>query len=301
MVLADFQGMINRRQSRLLQSLRLLAIRLWQMRRVLLLVIPYFLLFGWLFSGNPPGDVRPEELYGVRDSPQWKAPDQDHWFGTAANGADLFDLSRLALARTASTAVVSVSIGIGLALLVTMLFVFDPREGRFDWLGRANRAVGLLPGMVVLVILAGGSGGGVLVVMAGLALVVVPWLCPVLCRWFDEGEEGFEITAARVLGLSRREIVLGRILPTVLRRLPGVFAALVPVVMLAETALSLLGFCGDRLNIGLMVERGQIYLIEAPWMAICPGIFASVVIAAFSLLGWRVSSALRTGSLPPYL
>ncbi|MBL9159337.1 MAG: hypothetical protein JNJ70_17775 [Verrucomicrobiales bacterium] len=293
--------MINRRQSRWLQSLRLLAIRLWQMRRVLLLVIPYFLLFGWLFSGNPAGDVRPDELYGIRETPQWKAPDGEHWFGTAANGADLFDLTRLALARTASVAVVAVSVGIGLALLVTMLFVFDPREDRFAWLGRFTRASVSLPGMVVLVILAGGSGGGVLVVMSGLALLVVPWLCPVLCRWFEEGEEGFEIVAARVLGLSRREIVLGRVLPFVLRRLPGVFAVIVPVAMLVEMALSFLGFHGDRLNLGLMIERGQVYLIEAPWMAIYPGMLATVVVAAFSLLGWRVFSALRTGPLPPYL
>lgn len=293
--------MINRRQSPWLRSLRLFVIRLWQMRRVLLLVVPYLLLFGWLFSGNPPGDVRPDELYGIRETPRWSAPDSEHWFGTAANGADLFELSRLAVARTASVAVVAVSLGIGLALLFTMLFVFDQRDDRFAWPGRLTRASGPVPGMVVLVILAGGGGGGMLVVMSGLALVVVPWLCPLLCRWFEEGEEGFENTAARVLGLSRREIVLGRVLPSVLRRLPGVFATFVPVVMLAEMALSFLGFLGDRLNIGLMVERGQTYLIEAPWMAIHPGILATGVIAAFSILGWRVSSALRTGPLPPYL
>jgi len=71
------------------------------------------------------------------------------------------------------------------------------------------------------------------------------------------------------------------------------------VAMLAEMSLSFLGFTGERLSVGVMVERGQAYLIEAPWMAIYPGIFATGVVMAFSLLGWRVSTALRTGPLPP--
>ena len=293
--------MINRRQSRWMRSLRLVAIRLWQMRRVLVLVIPYFLLFGWLFSGDPAGDLRPAELYGIRETPQWQAPDRDHWCGTAANGADLLELSRFAMATSVSVAVVAVSTGIGLALLVTMLFVFDPGENRFAWIERTTRTGGILPGMIVMVILTGGGGGGLLLLILGLALLVALMLCPLLCRWFREGEEGFEILAARVLGLSRREIVLGRVLPSVLRRLPGVFAALVPVAMLAEMSLSFLGFTGERLSVGVMVERGQAYLIEAPWMAIYPGIVATGVVMAFSLLGWRVSAALRTGPLPPVI
>lgn len=278
--------------------MHLFAMRLWQMRRVLVLVIPYFLLLGWLFSGDPPGDVRPSELYGIREAPQWRSPDHVHWFGTAANGADLFELSRLAVATSVSVAVVAVAAGIGLALLATMLFVFDTGERRFLWLERAVRAGGIVPGMVVLVILAGGAGGGRLFLIFALASVFALPLVPLLCRWFREGEEGFEIVAARVVGLSRREIVRGRVFPSVLRRLPGVFAAFVPAAMLAEMSISFLGFAGERLSVGVMIERGQTYLIEAPWMAVYPGIFATAVVTAFSFLGWRVCAALRTGPLP---
>ena len=92
-----------------------------------------------------------------------------------------------------------------------------------------------------------------------------------------------------------------RTIRRVLRRLPGVFAVLVPVAVLAEMSLSYLGFTGERLSVGLMVAHGQAYLIEAPWMAIYPGLLASVVVLALSLLGWRVSAALRTGPLPRVL
>ncbi len=66
-------------------------------------------------------------------------------------------------------------------------------------------------------------------------------------------------------------------------------------------ALSFLGFAGDRLSVGTMVARGRTYLIEAPWMAIHPGLFATAVVLVLSFLGWRVSAALRTGPLPRFL
>ncbi len=288
----------NRRQSKPARALLHLAARLRRMRRALLLAIPYLLLLGWLLSGGGKGDLRPDELYAARETPVWKAPDREHWFGTTAGGADLFELSRRAMAGSVSVAVLAVSLGIGLALLAVSLSVFDERESRFDWIDRLARALGAIPGLVALAILTGGGGGGLGLVIAGLAMVVALPLCPVLTAWFREGEAGFDILAAGVAGLSRREIVLGRVLPPVLRRLPGVFAALVPAAVLAEMALSFLGFAGGRLSVGAMVARGQDYLIEAPWMAIYPGLFATAVVLVLSLLGWRVSVALRTGPLP---
>jgi peptide/nickel transport system permease protein len=292
---------MNRRQSKGARLVRRVALRIWRMRRAFVLSVPYFLLLGWLYSGGVEGDLRPGELYGAREIPAWKAPDEAHWFGTGPNGADLFELSRHAMATSVSAAVVAVSLGVALALLLTSLFVFDLKDGRFDWLGRAARAGGLVPGMAVLVLVTGIPGGSLLLAIAGIAGVVAFHVAPVLASWFQEGEEGFDLVAARILGLSRREIVLGRILPRVLRRLPGVFATLVPVAVLAEMSLSFLGFTGERLSVGLMVAQGQAYLIEAPWMAVYPGLLATGVVLALSLLGWRVSVALRTGPLPRVL
>lgn len=289
---------MNRRQSKVFRALGRLVIRLWQMRRVLLLVVPYLLLLGWLFAAGSRMDVRPGELYGVTDEPAWESPDAEHWFGTTGNGADLFELSRLAMATSVSVAVVSVSLGIGLALLLTMLFVFDPGEKRFELLNVTGQTGFLLPSFVVLVILTGGSGGSLGVAIFGLIVVIAFHLCPVLTSWFQEGESGFDIVAAYALGLSRRGIVMNRILPKILRRLIGVFATYVPVVVLVEMALSFLGLTGDRLSCGAMIAYGQGLIIEAPWMAIYPGIMAALVVLVLSLLGWRVSSAVRTGLLP---
>lgn len=277
------------------------ALQLWRLRRVLLLSVPYLLLFGWLFAESDLRDLRPAEIFAYRESPLWQAPDRDHWFGTAVNGADLFELTRLAMASSVAVAVVAVALGIAVALLVVSFFLFDRKESRFDGIERLGRVGRNLPAMVVLAIVTGGGGGDLVLVIGALAAVVALHLCPVLTRWFREGEAGFDLVAARIAGLSRREIILSRVLPAVIRRLPAVFASVVPWVVLTEMALAFLGFTGGRLSVGRMIAEGRPYLMEAPWMVTHPGLLAFAVVLALSLLGWRVSSALGSRLLPRFL
>ena len=128
---------------------------------------------------------------------------------------------------------------------------------------------------------------------AELALVIGQ-----LAKDLPADESALDVLAGYILGLSRRGIVRNRILPGVLRRLIGVFATYVPVVVLAEMMLSFLGLTGDRLSCGAMIAYGQGFIIEAPWLAIYPGFMATFVVLVLALLGWRVSSALHTGLLP---
>lgn len=291
---------MNRRHSKLGRGFETLWARLWQMRRVLLLAVPYVILLGWLYGAKSSGDVRPAELYESRETPLWDAPGPGHWFGTAANGADLLELSRLAMASSVSIAVVTVGAGIGLALLLVSLFLFDERPNRFFWIESASRTTGVLPVMVGLVLFLGTARGGVFLEMIALSVAVAFHLAPVLAAWFREEECDFHILASRLAGQTRGELVRRRTFPAVLRRLPGTFAVLVPQVLLGEMALSFLGLTGERLGVGAMVARGQDYLIEAPWMTIYPGLFAAGIVLIFSLLGWRISTALKTGLIPRF-
>lgn len=273
---------------------------LWRMRRVLLLAVPYVILLGWLYGAESEGDVRPVELYESRETPLWDAPGPDHWFGTAANGADLFELSRLAMASSVSIAVVAAGGGIGVAVLMVSLFLFDERPKRFFRIGGASPLAGGLPVMAGLVLFLGTARGGVFLEMIALTLAVGFHLAPVLAAWFREEENAFHIRASGIGGKTRGEMVRRRSFPRVLRRLPGAFAVTMPQVLLVEMSLSFLGLTGERLGVGAMVARGQDYLIEAPWMTIYPGVFAAVIVMLFSLLGWRISGALKTGLLPRF-
>lgn len=293
--------MANRRKSKSELWARQAIARLWEMRFVLLLACLYLLLAGWLFSGSGSMGVRPADVYTVSDEPEWKAPDADHWFGTTGTGLDLFELSRVGMATSLAVSAVAAAAGIGLAHLLVSLFMFDPSEKRFRLLLSGCRTLGGLPAMAVVILLVGGAGGNQGVLIFTLAAVVGIHLAPVIANWFQEGEEGFDVLAAYALGLSRLELVRGRVLRKVLRRYPGLFAALIPVLMLVEMTVSFLGFGGDRITCGSLIAYGQELIIEAPWMAIYPGILASAVVLVFSLLGWLVKRSVKAEQLERFL
>lgn len=288
----------NRRQSKVAAGFGSVVARAWQLRHVFLIAASYLLLFGWLFSGGSESDMRPAEVLVTPESPIWEKPDADHWFGTTGSGVDLFELSRVAMATTVATAAIASAAGVGLGLLLVMLFAFDPGERRFALLRSAGRVQFLVPSMASLVILAGGSGGSLAVTVITISILVALHLGPVIAAWFEDGERRSDVTAGYVVGLTRREIVTNRIVPVVLRRLIGVFAVMVPAIALAEMGLSFLGFAGNRLSCGAIVAYGQEVIIEAPWVAVGPGILASVVVLLFAFLGWLASAALRSGTIP---
>ncbi len=273
-------------------------VRLWQIRGVIFLSVPYLLLLSWLFLESSSIDLRPAEIFSVPKTPVWTEPDGEHWFGTTGSGVDLFRLTRLAMGTSVAVAVVCAFFGICVAILFVSMFAFDPSEKRFRPIFVFSRAGFLLPAMVVLVVFTGGAGGSLPMAMLGIVMVSGLYLAPMIATWFEESGEGSDVLAGFGLGLTRSDMVVGRVLPKVLRRLVGMFAQLIPVIVLVEMALSFMGFTGDRLGVGAMIAYGQESIIEAPWLAVCPGILASVVIAVLSLLGWLVARVTRSGLLP---
>ncbi|MDF1862187.1 MAG: hypothetical protein P1U87_18370 [Verrucomicrobiales bacterium] len=293
--------MANRRNSKLNEGTQRFAAKLWEIRFVLLMVFSYLLLFGWLFSGEIRADLRPTEVLTIPDDPLWKKPDAEHWFGTTGTGADLFQLSRVAMATTLAISVVVSGIGVGLTFLVVMMFAFDPGERRFSLLKSIGRTGVFLPAMVVVIVLAGGAGGSLIVTVLTLSVLVALHLSPTVAGWLEEGEERVGTVTGYILGLTRPEIVSNRIVPQILRRLIGVFVALIPPIALAEMGLSFLGLAGGRLSCGDLISRGQEVIIEAPWMAVCPGILATLIVVALALLGWFSSRFFKTGILPRWI
>lgn len=293
--------MANKRNSRPLLWIAALFARVWHIRKVVVLAGVYLLITGWLFSGGSGIDVRPAEVYSVPDKPLWGKPDAGHWFGTTGHGKDVFTISRIAMATSLAVAVVCSGFGLLFALALVMLFAFGQGVNRFRLVRLVGRTVFIAPPALLLIIVAGGSGGSLATVMVTLILLIGIQQASLIASWFEEGEERFDVVAGYALGLSRRDIILYRDLPKVLRRLAGAFAVMIPWIMLAEMMLSFLGVTGNRISCGSMIAYGQYLIIEAPWMAVYPGVLASIVVMTLSFLGWRVSSLLRTGEVQRFL
>ncbi|MEM9283470.1 MAG: hypothetical protein AAGA96_16730 [Verrucomicrobiota bacterium] len=282
----------NRRNLKWWVTTQVWLIKLWQIRRVLVLVIPYIALLVWLFSAGGVSDARPSEVFLVPTEPLWEKPNEDHWYGTTGAGADLFELSRMAMANSVAIAFLASGIGVSLSLLFVMLSAYEPGRNRFRLLRAGRNTIRLVPSMLMVILLCAGAEGNQIIVILSLAGAVVVSLAPTVALWFEEGESGDDVFAGYALGLTRPAIIANRVVPVVIRRLVGAFAKYVPALILAEMGLSFLGLSGDRISVGAMVFAGRDLLIEAPWMAVYPGITATAVVMMFGILGILVEKAL---------
>lgn len=275
--------------------------RAWETRWVILVALVYLIVVGWLFSAGSNVDIRPVEIFSTPAEPKWSAPGGEHRFGTTGTGLDLFHLCRIAMAQTVAVSAIAGGLGLALAFLSVMLFAFDPGDRRFSLMKSFGRVGTMIPCSLLLLIILAGSGGGMITLAVGVGLLVAWHLGPTLAEWFEEAENRQDVVSAYVLGLSRTEIVSNRIIPATVRKMVGVFAVLVPQIALLEMGVTFLGFGSDRLSIGGLVAYGREVIIEAPWLAIYPGIFAGVTVAILSLLGWLTSRFLRSGGIHRFL
>ncbi|MEM1442695.1 MAG: hypothetical protein AAGF67_10150 [Verrucomicrobiota bacterium] len=285
--------MKNRKHSKATRHSVALLARAWETRWVFLTAFAYLLMFGWLFAASSDVDMRPSEILFTPLDPEWARPGNEHWFGTTGTGMDLFHLCRIAMAQSLALAALSSGLGLALAFLFVMLFAFDPGERRFLLMKSFGRIGTLMPCALILLIVLAGSGGGMVALVATTSILVAWHVGPKLAGWFEVSENRPDIVSAYVVGLSRSEIVTNRIVPYALRRLIGVFVGLIPHIVLLEMALSYLGLGSERLSIGGMIAYGQGVIIEAPWLAIYPGVFATLIVMMISLLGWWTSRLLK--------
>lgn len=100
--------------------------------------------------------------------------------------------------------------------------------------------------------------------------------------------------AAEALGASDRRIIIRELLPNAVA--PIVVAATLNVAhaILSESYISFLGFGiqAPTPSWGNMLEDAQGYLMDAPWMALIPGIAITLAVSSFNFIGDGLRDAL---------
>jgi peptide/nickel transport system permease protein len=102
------------------------------------------------------------------------------------------------------------------------------------------------------------------------------------------------VLAARALGFGRRRILLRHVLPNVSG--PIIVAATLGIgnTILVEASLSFLGLGvpPPAPSWGLMVAAGKDVMLDAPWIALFPGLAIVLTVMSFNLVGDGVRDAL---------
>ena len=213
-------------------------------------------------------------------------PSWEHPFGTDSLGHD-------SLAQVLRGMQQSISIALLVALIATVLgTAWGAMAGYFgrhvdNLLMRLADLVIILPGIAVaaaLAAVAGGSWWSIALIIGLLASASVSRMIRGVV--LSLREQDF-IEAARALGASDTRIILRHLVPNAMGPLIVSATILVAVGILAETALSFLGF-GVRtpdISLGLLINQAEGAVRTRPWLFYFPGVFIILIALTVNFIG----------------
>ena len=152
----------------------------------------------------------------------------------------------------------------------------------FPWLILLITVMAILgPGLMQIIIVlgvGGGIGGSRIIRSAVIGI-----------------KENMYVAAAMSVGASTWQILTRHLLPNIMAPIIILFTIGMGGVILAEASLSFLGFGIPPPQPswgGMLSGSGRVYMLQAPWMAIWPGLALSVVVFGINMLGDAVRDIL---------
>jgi peptide/nickel transport system permease protein len=267
------------------------AIRRFKRRKsalLALIVIAIFVGAAVLAPMISPYDPDTQTWTAVR-----KAPSALHWFGTDDVGRDV--LARVIYGARASLLAGVISVAIALLVGVPIGLVAGYLGGFVDALfSRITDALLACPFLILAIALAAFLGPSLGNAMIAIGITTTPIFIRLTRGQVMAVKVEDYVEAARAVGNPHWRIALVHILPNILPALLVQATLSIAAAIIAEAALSFLGL-GQQPpapSWGSMLNAAQRFLVNAPWMAIWPGLAIFLTVLSFNLVGDGLRDAL---------
>ena len=222
-----------------------------------------------------------------------KAPSALHWFGTDDVGRDV--LARVIYGARASLLAGVISVAIAVLVGVPIGLISGYVGGFVDALfSRITDAMLACPFLILAIALAAFLGPSLGNAMIAIGITTTPIFMRLTRAQVMAVKVEDYVEAARAVGNPHWRIALRHILPNILPALLVQATLSVAAAIIAEAALSFLGL-GQQPpapSWGSMLNAAQRFLVNAPWMAIWPGLAIFLTVLSFNLVGDGLRDAL---------
>jgi peptide/nickel transport system permease protein len=214
-------------------------------------------------------------------------PSSEHWLGTDNTGRDL-------LSRLIYGARISMIVGLaGAGLHVLVGFVVGATTGfsggKFDTLvQRVVDAVQCFPSLILYLTVMAVVGQGLLPVVLVLGISSGVYGSRTIRSAVLGIKHNTYVEAAAAIGSSTTRTLVRHILPNIGPILIIEFTLAVGRMITAEAMLSFLGFGVPPPNPswgGMLSDSGRRFMLQAPWMALWPGLALAVAVYGVNMLG----------------
>jgi ABC-type dipeptide/oligopeptide/nickel transport system permease subunit len=223
-----------------------------------------------------------------------ETPSAQNWFGFDIQGRDYFTRVLYGTRVSLIIGLLVVGVDVVIALILGCVAGFYGRA--FDAvIGRGADIWFALPttlaGLVFLSVL---DNRGLFQVSAVLIFLGWPTLMRLMRSSVLAGKEADYVQAARALGASDWRILRVHILPNGIAPVIVYATISVGIIVSAEAALSFIGVGLQLPNIswGLMIADSEGRLLSSPHLLLFPGVFLSVFVLCFIVLGDQLRDAL---------
>ncbi len=218
----------------------------------------------------------------------------EHLLGTDHVGRDFLSRNIYGARISLLVGVAATSVDVIVAILIGALSGYI--GGRLDLtVQRFVDAWMAFPGLLLLLTIMSIVGQGVLQIIVVLGVTGGIANSRVIRGAVISVKENVYFEAAKALGCSQWRILIRHVLPNILPPAIIIFSITIGTVIIAEASLSFLGF-GLPVRTpswgGLLSREGHKYMEVAPWLAIWPGLFLTIVVYGLNMFGDAVRDLL---------
>ena len=213
------------------------------------------------------------------------APGRAHWFGTDDVGRDVWSRvvygARLSLLVGVAVVVLSFVVGVVCGVVAGYYRRLD------NVVMRVMDGLMAFPAIVLAIALMAALGPSVINVIVAIAVVYSPRVARVVRGSVLVIRETSYVEAARALGASDVTLIARHVLPNCLSPVIVQGSFVFAAAVLTEAALSFLGVGVPPYvpSWGVILAEGRLYIQQAPWLVLYPGVAIMLTIFGLNLFG----------------